>query len=344
MHKLISKKYIPFLNIYDPVEFLLPFFESPAMQRLSNIWMYCGTEYCKFYNYNMVYTRLDHSLWVANIIRHFTKDKKQTLAGFFHDISHTVFSHVGDFYLWDTIKQESSEQHTKYLIEHDPIIIKHLKKLNITIEEVEDYTQYPIADNKSPKLSADRLEYTLSTMYALWEYPLEKIKKIYDNLIILNNEEWEKEIGFQNYKVASIFWDFSIKNCEACYSSYESIWAMKFLSEIFKKAITKNLIQHKDLYYYTEKEFISLIEKSWDKEIQSMRNFYKQLACYKISRYQPKTEKYTISSIAKKRFIDPLVMTKNHPQRLSTLSKTFTEKKDYHLNRKEERITLDYTL
>ncbi len=37
-----------------------------------------------------------------------------------------------------------------------------LTRDNIRVEEVLDYHIYPIADNDTPKLSADRLEYALS--------------------------------------------------------------------------------------------------------------------------------------------------------------------------------------
>jgi len=72
---------------------------------------------------------------------------KQTLAGLLHDISHTVFSHVGDFLLGDAVKQESSEKHTEYLLANDPVITSELSKLNISLSDVQDYTMYTIADN-----------------------------------------------------------------------------------------------------------------------------------------------------------------------------------------------------
>ena len=137
---------------------------------------------------------MDHSLGVASIIWHFTQDPKQTLAGLFHDISHTVFSHAGDFFLGDAKNHESSEQYTQELIEQDEIIRKELKNLNIPLEEVNDYTRYPIADNPGPQLSADRLEYTITNLYALRGVNLEEIKKIYDDLTILKNEKQEPEI------------------------------------------------------------------------------------------------------------------------------------------------------
>ena len=56
----------------------------------------CGTIYSKMYN-QMWYSSLEHSIAVALIIWHFTKDKKQTLSGLFHDIATPVFKHSIDF-------------------------------------------------------------------------------------------------------------------------------------------------------------------------------------------------------------------------------------------------------
>lgn len=344
MHKLITPWYLPFLKIYSrkQPDFLLPFLESPALQRLAFIGQSCGTEYCKYYEYALIHSRLDHSLGVASIIWHFTQDQKQTLAGLFHDISHTVFSHVGDFFLGDTKHHASSEQYTQELIEQDKIIRKELKNLNISLEEVNDYTLYPIADNPGPQLSADRLEYTLTNLYALREVSLDQIQNIYDDLRVLKNEKQELEIWFQTFKQAKLLGEYSIKNCEGCYSSYESVSAMAFLWELFKKVIEKKLITHKDLYYLTEPEFIKLLEK--DTELTAMRDFYTHLKSYKISRYYPKTDNYFVSSLSKRRYIDPLIATEEGNQRLSALSPEFCEKRDYHLKRKEERIILDYVL
>ena len=67
--------------------------------------------------------------------------------------------------------------------------MKLLKRDNILVSEVDNYHLYPIADNDTPKLSADRLEYSLSN--ALFTYKLldsNKIKEIYNDIEIQNNE------------------------------------------------------------------------------------------------------------------------------------------------------------
>ncbi|MEF2782184.1 hypothetical protein WKT02_12575 [Erysipelotrichaceae bacterium HCN-30851] len=43
-----------------------------------------------------------------------------------------------------------------------------LKRDGISFEEISDYKRYPIADNPRPQLSADRLEYTLATIFSFY--------------------------------------------------------------------------------------------------------------------------------------------------------------------------------
>lgn len=62
----------------------------------------------------------------------------------------------------DSQHQESTEEKTEPIIKSSKEIMTLLKNDNIKIEEVSNYHIYSIADNDLPKLSADRLEYTLS--------------------------------------------------------------------------------------------------------------------------------------------------------------------------------------
>ena len=74
-----------------------------------------------------------------------------------------------------------------------------LNRDGIKIEEVSDYHIYPIADNDTPQLSADRFEYTFSSglvFYRVWEIDI--IKEIYNNVTVLQNEEGIQELGFKD--------------------------------------------------------------------------------------------------------------------------------------------------
>ncbi len=346
MHKLINPEYLEILDIYskDKPDFLLPFFEAKVIKRLANISQQCWDEYCKFFDYKFNLSRLDHSLWVALIIWNFTKDKKQTLAWFFHDVSHSVFSHVWDYLIWDTINQESSEKHTTWLLKNDKIIIKELAKLNIKINEVDDYESYPIADNPWPWLAADRLEYTLWSWIILKYKNTEEIKKIYNDIIVLKNEKWLPELWFKNEKIAEKFWILSIDNDEWCFSSNESMVAMSFLSEIIKELLNQKLIKNIELYILKDNEIIKIIENCNNSKIKNMWDFYINLWEYKTFKSKPKTNKYSINSSCKKRYIDPLIKTNNLNIRLSKLSQKFVERRNSHLNKKNEWISLNYEI
>ena len=156
------------------------------MQKQSGISVSCGTYYSKLFpEITLWNSNLNHSVAVALIIWNFTKDKKQTISGLFHDIATPAFKHCIDFMNGDYEKQESTEELTETIIKNSKDIMKLLNRDNIKLEEVIDYHIYPIADNDSPKLSADRLEYTLSDGLVTQDaFTLESIDRIYNNIKI----------------------------------------------------------------------------------------------------------------------------------------------------------------
>ena len=181
------KKYFNMLEKNFP-EFLNDYINTKEMQRLGYISVSCGTIYSKLYDLGY-YSSLSHSIGVALIIWHFTHDKKQTLAGLFHDIATPVFKHTIDFLNGDYMKQETTEKLTAKIIKNSTQIRALLKRDKIRLKEVVDYHIYPIADNEIPKLSADRLEYTMSNALIVYKCEnLEKIREIYNSIDVLKEE------------------------------------------------------------------------------------------------------------------------------------------------------------
>ena len=86
------------------------------------------------------------------------------------------------------------------------LIIWHFTKDKIQLKEVDNYHLYPIADNDTPQLSSDRLEYSLSN--ALFTYKLsdiEIIREIYNDIKIVKNEHNIDEMAFKSKKIAREF-------------------------------------------------------------------------------------------------------------------------------------------
>lgn len=257
------KEYLKILSPEFP-EWLLEYINTPEMLRIDGIVMSCGTIYTKVYNDKYFYSNLTHSIAVALIVWHFTHDKKQTISGLFHDIATPVFKHCIDFMNGDSEHQESTEERTEQIIRNSKEIMNLLTRDNIRVEEVSDYHIYPIADNDTPKLSADRLEYTLSGgLYQVKVFDLDDIEKYYNNLIVTKNEDGIDELTFQDVKICENF----IHNISKLWPRWiedEDRLCMQFIADIVKSMNVKGYIKVEDLYNLSEKEVIQLIKNCED--------------------------------------------------------------------------------
>ncbi len=292
--------------------FLLPFLESPEMKRIDHVGMHCGMEYTSFPFYKdfKKYSRYEHSLGVALIVYHFTSSEKMSLSGLFHDIATPSFAHVIDFLNGDHEKQESTEEKTLSILFGSKVILSELKKINISLNEVSDYHIYPIADNDSPKLSSDRLEYTLHNFYNYDLATLDEIKEMYDDLCICKNEEGEDEISFQTESLAKKFALLTLKNGQI-YVTKEDRFAMEYLAQLIKKAIQRKVLSEDDLYTTEE----NVIEKLNQDEI-SKQDFLSFRNLKRVRLEEKPSNEYSYQIHAKKRYIDPLVKDKG---RISSL-------------------------
>ena len=300
-------------------EWLLEYINTPEMQRISKISMSCGTDYSKCFNIRYWYSNLDHSIGVALIIWNFTHDKKQTLAGLFHDIATPVFKHCIDFMNGDSETQESTEELTSDIIKNSPHIMALLKRDGINLEEVDDYKIYPIADNDTPKLSADRFEYTFAsglTFFRVWE--LDKIRKIYSNIIIVKNEDGIDELAFKDKEIAEEYIDI-ISKLWPEWVSNEDRTVMQFLADMCKSMNNAGYLTIEDLYTLTEEEVINKFLNCEDDYLaKSFKKFQEADKTYHS--ISPIQDKYCVNVKAKARYVNPLVQTRNGIYRIKDIS------------------------
>ena len=327
----IIKEYFHILSPEIP-PFLEEYINTPEMQRIGKISMSCGIDYTKIFHNQFFYSNLEHSVGVALIIWHFTKDKKQTLAGLFHDIATPCFKHCIDFMNGDHEKQESTEELTTQIIQNSKEITQLLKRDGIKLEEVNDYHIYPIADNDTPKLSADRFEYTFScglVQKVVWN--LDKIKEMYENITILENEEGIPELGFQDAKLAEEYITI-IRELWPSWFNNEDRITMQFIADTMKKMSEEGYITVDDLYHLSEAEVINKIENCENKYIAEA--FKKFRNTTKIGESDvPVENKYCISVKAKRRYIVPLTKTtEGNIVRINQVSELAKEKIDSFLS------------
>lgn len=327
----LIKDYYSILSEDFP-DFLLDYIETPRMQKQDGISCSCGTYYSKMFDIELWYSSLQHSIAVALVIWHFTHDKKQTLAGLFHDISTPVFKHCIDCMNNDHERQESTEALTRKMILESKEIMALLKRDNIAIDEVADYRIYPIADNDTPMLSADRLEYTLSNglgqVKKIWD--LDEVRKIYSNIIIVDKEDGTPEMCFKDKKIAERFIEV-MSELSILYMDDRRRFGMELFAEIMKKMSRLGIISVDDLYELSEEVVIDKIKSCKEYNISECFKIWQNGLGVKTSDKEI-NGKYCIKVKAKRRYIDPLVKTDNGLQRISQLSEKARECIDKCLN------------
>ncbi len=285
--------------------FLREYAAAPTMERLKGVGLFCGTDYSRVYRNRFFYSRYDHSLGVALIVWHFTHDRKQALAGLFHDIASPAFSHCVDFMAGDALTQTHTEALTGRLIRESGEIIALLARDGIDPAEVDDYQMYPIADNESPRLSADRLEYSLSTplvVHGVWT--LADIGEIYGDLTVGKGEDGRDELAFADVKRAEAF----VRG--VCLYSREfqtnDNKLLMYVAEILRACVRRGVLTEGALYTLTEAQVIGRIAQA-EPEIRDMWRVYEQLERVEGSA-EPITGCYCAHVNAKRRYIDPLVV------------------------------------
>ena len=294
-----------YFNILAPdyPEWLDEYIETDVMLKQQYISVSCGKIYAKMFNLKHDYSSLDHSIAVALIIWHFTHDKKQTLSGLFHDIATPAFKHCVDFLNGDWMNQESTEDETTYMIKNSDEIMHLLERDNIKLEEVNDYHLYPIADNDTPHLSADRLEYSLSNSFLVYGIDsIDSIKEMYRDIEVQKDENNITELGFKSQRLAERF----VRNTSYLSVSYRddgTRFYMQLVADILKRLSDDGLITKADLYNMKETEVINLILNS------KYGNIYKtaiEIDKVNTSKEEP-VDCYNVHHGAKIRYIDPLV-------------------------------------
>ena len=335
----ISEEIKEYFKVLEPnfPEWLNEYIDTKELLIQQYISITCGTIYSDLFESDFFFSTLDHSVAVALIVWHFTHDKKQTLSGLFHDIATPVFKHCVDFLNGDYMTQESTEDLTTNKIKNSKEISALLERDKINVEEVDNYHLYPIADNDTPKLSADRLEYSLSN--ALFTYRMlnhDSIKEIYDDIEIQLNEENETELGFKTKRIARNF----VKVTSRLYIIYRedrTRYSMQLLADILKRLSNENKICKKDLYELKESDIINIIENS---KYNNIFNIWKNAKKVKISKEEPKNV-YYVHHGAKVRYINPLFNGERISKSCKIANKMIENNLAYDMN---NYVYLDFNL
>lgn len=319
----------------DYPDFLDKYIALPIMQRLKGVGLLCGTDWTPLYRNRFFYSRLEHSIAVALIVWHFTHSKAQSLAGLFHDVSTPVFSHAQDFRKGDAFTQTTTEAPTSAILRKSRELSALLAADGLDVSQVEDYHAYPVADNEIPRLSADRLEYMFpSGLVFDGSWTLQEIRRVYDDIAVLKNEDDEPELGFLTQDAAELY-------CERfCMISHilqlnENKLTLQMLAQITSLAEKTGILQEDDFMRLSEAQIIRRLEDFCDCQTAAEKSCgtadEKYLArLFRTFRQMTKIEHknspladdeyFNVCVKVKQRYINPLVALPHKTARLSEIS------------------------
>lgn len=326
MKKLQKKDLIRIKQLHDiystdTPQFIEELEKCPELQRLKEVGQNCGNDYLnkKIQAFSFNYSRYDHSVGVALIIWKFTQNVKMSLAGLFHDIATPTFAHVIDFLNNDAEKQTSTENGTEAIIKNSKEIQALLEKYNLNTDDVSNYALYPIADNKLPKLSADRLEYSMYMGVSRGIITMQEASQIFNDIIIKKNEFGEDEMCFKTVDLAKKFTKLALDN-GMFMSSGISNMSNQLLADILKIALDRCIITTEDFSNSSEEEIVKKLNTSTDEKMKKLWVIYQDFdKVYEEQNFQQVSNKYEINVKVKHRYINPLCMQNDEPTRITSI-------------------------
>jgi len=287
--------------------------EAPEMERLRRVGMNCGCEYTSFPLFRKLkthYSRFDHSLGAALLVWRFTGDPAQSLAALFHDIATPCFAHVVDFMRGDYMVQESTEEKTREIIVGSEAIRRLLREQGLSPDDVADYHLYPVADNDPPRLSADRLEYTLGNLLNFGRRGRDRLRFLLDDLTPGTAEDGNAELVFRT-PACALDCGRGALEMGRIYVSDEDRFAMQTLAELLRNAVCDGVITMDDLWM--DEPFVI-------RKLQEAPVYAERWEHFRAFRTIVRGRPGGIVVHAKKRYIDPLVLGEG---RLSAVSAPF---------------------
>lgn len=238
----------------------------------------------------------------------------------------------------DSVNQESTEERTENIIKNSKKIMDLLKRDNIQLHEVSDYHIYPIADNNTPRLSADRFEYTFSNgifLYNTWN--LNEISRFYNDITILKNEDGIDELGFKTPQICRNYLHEFLP-IFANYDSDNNRTVMQFIADIVKSMNFKGYLSIDDLYTLSEDAVVNKILNCSDNYIKnSFIKFQNTTSVYGSD--TPVNNKYCISVKGKKRYIVPLTQYNSGARRITEVDESACNEVKNYLHLKRSKYT-----
>ncbi len=300
-------------EIVEPI--IIELIESAPFQRLKQIyqlgiWRYAVKD--------DAFTRYDHSIGVFTLVRKHGGSLKEQIAALLHDVSHTVFSHVGAYFFVDNAETMDAFQdnlHEWYL--QTTGLGDILERHGYTISDViPKHAAFKRLEQELPNLCADRIDYNIRG--ALWDglITATEAQSIIESLEF-GNGTWY----LTNLPAARMLAEASCAMTRTIWGSAENFLTGEWLACALKQAASRGIITSDDIYFSTDTAVWNILKTSAEPIISE--NIYKIEHCYDF--FVHDAINFTAEYFGKHRGVDPLVQTEEGLQHITAIDPAAAE-------------------
>ncbi len=302
------------VEITQPV--LLDLINTVAMQRLHGVLQHGVSA---LIGVTSTTTRFEHSMGTMLLVRRLGANLDEQIAALLHDVSHTAFSHVIDYVFDGHIDQNYHDDHKIDYVAHTDIptvLTKHGLRWMDYMEE----DSFPLLEQPSPQLCADRLDYFLRDSRDLGLADDDDVESALNHLtvdkgrIVVDDLESARWLGYT-----------FIAADKASWANFREVGLYELTARAIRRGLAIGVLTDADLWG-TDQPAWEKLRRSSDSKLQHNLQRVKASTRFVWDNQFPE---FRVST--KLRSIDPGVLINGQVQLLSALDLTFAQARDKYL-------------
>lgn len=306
------------VEISEPV--LLDLMASRAMQRTKGISQHGITA---LLGITPPFSRFDHSVGAMLLVRRLGATIEEQIAALLHDISHTAFSHVIDFVFDDHSGQGYHEEKKDEFVANSDIPAI-FNRHSMDWRDFMDEARFPLLEQPSPALCADRLDYFLRDLEFLKLAKSAELKSVLGALEVVDDRIVVNDINSARW-LAYTF----LEADRASWSNFREVGLYQLTAEAIKAANRHGVITEADLWGSDETLWTKL-QSAVHSDVKRWVELITPGTRFTWDELQPQFRVAT-----KVRTIDPPVKNGDSAVPLSTIDPCFARDRDAYVASKQ---------
>lgn len=317
-------------SIYGPAEItepvLLALLETDALQRLGQVLQHGITG---LMGLTAPVSRLDHSLGAMLLVARLGGSLPEQIAALLHDVSHTAFSHVIDYVVDD---HDGQSYHDKMKADYvaKTAVPQLLADYGYDWRELIHEESFPLLEQPSPRLCADRLDYFLRDSRDLGLADQADIDRVLAHLVVVETAVGPR-ISVNDLDIARWLGHTFMAADDKSWANFREVGLYELTAQAIKRALAVGLITEAD-FWLTDATLWTKLQTGQD---ETLHNW---LALVDLdTRFVWDEQDPTFWVSTKLRAIDPDVVIgggDGEIRPLSQLDPTFAHERTHYLNRK----------